>query len=654
MCGITGIYNKEGTLDPAWIEVMTNTLKHRGPDDEGYLGVNFSKNILQSLIGNDSSVQGPHIETFNQPLNLALGHRRLSIIDTSPLGHQPMSNNNETLWIVYNGEIYNYIELRKELQNLGYSFRSLSDTEVLLAAYEEWGKECIHKFNGMWSFVIYDIKKNILFGSRDRFGVKPFYYYLDKSYFAFSSEIKALLTPPFVKKNINSNAVFDYLSFNGIEIDEESFFKNIFELKPSHSFTFDLSAGTFKKWKYYILEYTDQWEPFDTKKSLKHIELVKELLYKAVSLRLRSDVAVGSCLSGGIDSSAIVCTINNIMKKEKLEQIGTKQNVFTASYHNPTIDESKWAKIVVNKTKTSWHQTFPEKNELIHDLEDLIYTQDIPFGSTSIYAQYRVMQLAKEKNIKVLLDGQGGDELFTGYTPCYIPFFSEIIKNLDLKTFSSEIINSKNSPLKNTSLLNGIFQIYKNKIIPTKLKNFIRNNKNYNHLYLNHDFLDQHKSRLFNQYQLPTSLNKMLFKYISGVCLKNLLKYEDRNSMRFSVESRTPFADDKHLIEHVFKIPSSYKIHHSWSKYILREATKNILPREIRLRKDKVGFITPENNWLKNNALRSYITKDLDKFIDTNRLLKDWDMLLTSKPRIGFSNLWKFINIAVWIKVYGL
>ncbi len=657
MCGIAGIFSFKGKIENNWIKRMTDTLIHRGPDDEGFLAVHTQTNKLYHLIGPDSKVAGQRVETFDKSTNLLLGHRRLSIIDISPSGHQPMSNRDSTIWIVYNGEIYNYLELRKELETLGYDFKTNTDTEVLLAAYEQWQEKCLSRFNGMWSFVIYDRRDNVLFGARDRFGVKPFYYYANRGYFAFASEIKALINLPFVKREINSEAVFDYLFFGMKEHEDEGFFKNIFELQPCFAFYYCLSTNTLRKWRYYSLDYADKWETFNKERMNDYVDKTRELLFNAVSLRLRSDVPVGTCLSGGIDSSAIVCFINLMLEKENIKQVGEVQKVFTASYDGQAIDESKWAKIVVDRTKTSWYRTFPKSNELIEDLEDLVYTQDIPFGSTSIYAQYRVMKLARENGIKVLLDGQGGDELFTGYAPYHGTFFLEMLKAFAIGDLIRELGSFGNSPvdLKNVFLY-SIKVLYR-KLIPSSTRKFILMTRRKENNYLSLEFLNEKKDRLQMAMGEPaTSLNKMLYEFISEASLKSLLRYEDRNSMRFSIEARAPFSDDLDLIEYVFRIPSVYKIYSGWSKYLLRAATKGVLPEEIRLRKDKIGFATPEYDWLNElkEEFRSYMTDDLRDFLDVAKIRRDWDTLIRKQKQTGITELWGFINFAVWKKVYAL
>jgi len=659
MCGIAGIYSSTKKVENTWIKKMTSARTHRGPDDEGFLAVTKETNECYHLTGSDSKVSGPKIYSFNKAAKLFLGHRRLSILDPTPLGHQPMSNRDGSIWIIHNGEIYNYQELREVLKNIGYQFRSNTDTEVLLTAYEELGEKCLSKLNGMWSFVIYDTKKNILFGARDRFGVKPLYYYIDQNYFAFASEIKALIKLPFIKKEINPKAVFCYLVLNKNDHEEEGFFKNIFEFQPSFAFYYCFSTNTIKKWRYYSLDYIDEWETFNAKRFENYADRTRQLVSNAISLRIRSDVPVGSCLSGGLDSSTIVCFINDILKKENIKQIGEKQKVFTASYDGNSIDESKWAKIVVDNTKTAWNRTFPRSHEFIEDLEDFVYIQDIPFGGTSVYAQYRVMKLARENGIKVLLDGQGGDELFTGYQTYYKVFFIEMLKALAMKDIMRELGNLKNSPIKIDALFLSVSKLLTSLLAPNmhRLRAFLLRMRRAENNYLNTDFWNENSKRLQMAKSQPiTCLNEMLNLYISGPKLKSLLRYEDRNSMRFSIEARTPFADDIELIEYVSKIPSVYKIHCGWSKYLMRAVTKGILHEEIRLRKDKIGFATPEYNWLNENkeVFRSYITNDLGEFFKVDKIRRDWNILTKRQSKSDITSLWKFINLAIWRKVYAL
>jgi asparagine synthase (glutamine-hydrolysing) len=657
MCGIAGFFNQNAAIGPHTIRLMTDTLRHRGPDDEGYLAANTLSGSLWELTGPASAIARRRIEEFREDAILWLGHRRLSIIDLSAAGHQPMTNAGQWLWIVYNGEIYNFIELREELKGLGHIFRTNTDTEVLLAAYERWGKECVHKFNGMWAFVIYDRRKNVLFGSRDRFGVKPLYYFFDGKQFAFASEIKALMKLPCMRNQINPAALFDYLVLDVEEKEEEGLFKDIFELFPSHSFEFNLQANSFSKWRYFRLEYEGAWHNFNKCTFDSQIDILRVLISDAIRIRLRSDVMVGSCLSGGIDSSSIVCIVNDLMRQRGFPQIGDTQKVFTACYYDARIDESKWAKIVADGTAVDWLRTFPTKGQLWDDLEDLIYTQDLPFGSTSIYAQFRVMKLVRESGVKVLLDGQGGDELFSGYPHYYRAFFLELIRKAPLARLVSEYANLHNAPISRSRLFLLSLKTPAASVLPGSTRSFLIKNVINENRYISSAFWNenQHRLAMFRDMLFP-SLNQMLHFYMTGQNLKTLLRYEDRNSMRFSIEARAPFADDINLINHVFQIPSTYKIHNGWSKYLLRESMRGLLPAEIHRRKDKIGFSTPQTIWLRElkSQLQDTISGDLGGFIDAKRLLKDWDQILDGRHAHGADFLWRLVNFALWKKVYAL
>jgi asparagine synthase (glutamine-hydrolysing) len=632
------------------ILMMTNALRHRGPDDEGYIAINTETLKITELIGNDSVVSGININDFKEKANLYLGHRRLSIIDPTPAGHQPMANDDSSIWIIFNGEIYNYIEIREELKVKGYNFKTSCDTEVIIKAYEEWDFECLHKFNGMWAFVIYDSRKNILFGARDRFGVKPLYYYLDNNHFAFASEIKALLKIPFYERKINEKAVFDYLVLNLEEYESESFFKNIFELKPANYFVFDLKSKKLNFENYYKLDYLKTFASFDEKKLYEYKKNVRSRIFDAINIRLRSDVPIGTCLSGGIDSSTVVCVINDFLKQREIEQIGKTQKVFTACYEDKSVDESKWAKIVVDHTNTDWFKTYPKAEELFNDLEDLIYYQDIPFGSTSIYAQYRVMKLAKENNVKVLLDGQGGDELFGGYHIYYKVYLAELISKGYYKTALREYEEIRKSGARP---LEGTFKILLTPFIPAFLKDSFGKLKYPALRYLNDDFAKRFTNRVFVE-ENSNSLNEFLQRHMTYLNLKTLLKYEDRNSMRFSIEARTPFADDMNLIEYVFKIPSAYKIHNGWTKYLMRTSMEGILPKEIQWRRDKIGFATPEKEWLQKNSniLKSYIRKELSDYLNLNKILNAWENLITLGNADVLRFIWRLVNLSLWYKKF--
>ena len=646
MCGIGGIvWRKKGSaLQSAFL--LSSSLAHRGPDSSGYLL--FQKDGFQFF----DDVNKAKTFAITSTPHLVLIHRRLAIIDLTKAGCQPMEYDNGRLWITYNGEIYNYIELREELKLKGYKFKTNTDTEVILASYDLWGKDCVHKFNGMWAFVILDTKRNILFGSRDRFGVKPLYFSISSDFFVFSSEIKAILKLPFIKKEINPKAVFQYLMFDLEEGEEQGFIKGIYELMPSFAFEYDIRTNELKKWRYYELSFETEYKSFEHRKFCRYTKDVKKHIFDAVKIRLRSDVPIGSCLSGGIDSSSIVCVINELLKTNSYPQVYEKK-LFTASFKMGKIDESKWAKLVSEYTKGKWYPVFPNHLSLMEDIEDLVYTQDIPFGSLSIYAQYCVMRKAKKENVKVMMDGQGADELFTGYISYYWPYLKELIKNDKLSALR-ELFSLKNSPLSYSQIIYALNSL---------LKKGSPYGSRYDLLsrYINKDLVETFKreepllSNKVTGYKTD-SLNHVLYNFMTGPRLKSLLRYEDRNSMRFSIETRTPFSDDVKLIETVFAIPSSYKIRNGWSKFLLRSAMKGIVPTAILKRREKIGFTVPEAVWLRRlkHSLLDLMSKDTKEFINLQLLIKEWDIFLKAQPNIGITGLWRFINLGIWRRIFSL
>jgi len=656
MCGIAGIVR----FDNSSVDVvkaarrMNEAIKHRGPDGDGYLVINGDKET--SVFGNDTPSTIIESGILHKPTasigkidnaDAILAHRRLSIIDVQSTGYQPMCNVDKSLWIVHNGEIYNYKELREELSKLGYSFHTHSDTEVILAAYKQWGADCVNHFNGMWAFVIYDKAKQQLFTSRDRFGVKPFYYVHNDSCFAFASEQKALLAGGVVDFKPNASAIFDYWIYSNIERQEEGMFLGILELLPAHSLTLNLKTGELKKQKYYTLPYSKEYEndKFDEKQS---IEKIRSLVDGAVKLRLRADVEVGSCLSGGIDSSSIVSLIRNSNH--------SSLNTFTVAFDDKRIDEGHWAEIISKHTQSNAHVVKPNSQELLSDLKNLIYCQDIPIWSTSTYAQYKVMQLIKETGIKVVLDGQGGDELFAGYESYYFYYLQDILNTYGVSSFikaSKEIqklVPSLKQYFKQMVLKEYLFKLPAKQQLTARLS--IHNELKY----LNRDFLSQHVSQLNDKPRVAESVNEALSDDFNNGWLKSFLKCEDRCSMWHSVESRTPFSDDIKLIEYVFSIPSKYKIQGGQLKPLLREAMRGIVPQQVLDRKDKKGYMTPGPTWIADihKDLR-YIFDNpvLDDFMDRKKILADYDKLFNNPHKPDNNRIFKLIAFPMWLTIFS-
>jgi asparagine synthase (glutamine-hydrolysing) len=599
MCGIAGIIDLSGKdVSSEAISSMTDIISHRGPDDEGVY------------------VDG----------NLGLGHRRLSILDLSASGHQPMFLEDRYV-IVYNGEVYNYLEIREELILLGHEFQSKSDTEVILRSYSVWGEECVHKFNGMWSFVIYDKQAKTAFCSRDRFGIKPFYYAFVDDLFVFGSEIKQLL-PFFGKRIVNKKVLLDYLVFGLEEHLDETFFNGIIKLPASHQLLFNLSDNSITKKKYYSINIDPAVAQLSKEDST---ELWKNEFDRAVSYRLRSDVKVGTCLSGGVDSSSIA----SIASSSYSINNDNKFCAITAKSEDVSNDESGYAKQVVDFSNLDWHLVTPKNEDFKKVLDKVIEAQEEPFGSTSIVMQYFVMEKAKEIDCTVLLDGQGGDETLLGYGKYYpaylmsLPFLQRVVA-----FFKS----STNSKLSRRDLL--LYMLY---FTNAKLR-MKRQFKRYSFLKKEY-FTFTSKNIMERLAEVYTDVNKLQVFEIEKTQLPHLLRYEDKNSMRHSVETRLPFLDYK-LLELSLSINHQYKITDGWTKHILRKSMVGKLPEEVIWRKNKFGFESPAKIWLSDKA---WLLKEINKSKILSKLSKS---VITEKDDLNL--LWKLFNIARWEQIYNV
>jgi asparagine synthase (glutamine-hydrolysing) len=543
--------------------------------------------------------------------------------------------------VVFNGEIYNYIELREELKTVGHQFRTNTDTEVLLAAYQEWGHACQNRFNGMWAFVIYDRKTKKVFASRDRHGIKPFYYYVTGSFFAFASEIPPLLSLMPQKPTPENLAIFDYLVFNRTDQTDKTFFSEIKKLQHGHSLSFDLQSTTLYpetaliKW-YNLKENVSKAERF------KNPEEYRELFSSSIGLRLRSDVPVGVCLSGGLDSSSIVSVLLKDFQKKDL-------NTFSAVY-NPgqACDESAYIKLFSTDLKNMFY-TKPSAQSLLQDLEKFISAQAEPISSTSPYAQYKVMELAKN-HVVVTLDGQGADEELAGYEYFFGFFFKDLLKNGKIKRLISEMYHYARIH-KSIYGFKTLMYFLLPEIWRTKLS--ILGNG-----YIMKDFYDAHldKTEISEGLYGSGSLQDALLNHFEYK-LEHLLKWEDRNSMWFSLEARIPFLDYR-LVEKTLALNSDLIINKGMTKYILRESMKGTLPEPILKRTDKIGFGTPQDEWFRTSDFQQYILDLINStsfksrtFWDENKIKKIYENHLSFKGNHA-KEIWKWIHLENWFRMF--
>lgn len=638
MCGIAGIIIKTeaGFNIHEKLRSLSQALQHRGPDGEGFVSYQnhtctpFYNSLSQKHSRIDLAYTPQKKLTDDSQLStLAFAHRRLSIIDLSETGHQPMSDPSGKIWITFNGEIYNYLELKLELKKIGHSFVSESDTEVIIHAYQEWGVDCVKRFNGMWAFCIFDQEKQICFASRDRFGVKPFYYLNKENFLAFASEQKAFVKAGLLKPAIDSKALHNYLTNGLLENEQKNFFEGLTELWPGTNLIYELKKKTLSITTYYDLKTQNNLENDHLSESAL-IEKIKYSFENAVKIRLRSDVEVGTCLSGGIDSSALAVTM--------AENTQQAVHCFTSVFKNQSINEEKFADAVAKKIQANYFKTEPSLEGFQNELNDLIYSQDVPIWSTSTYAQYKVMALAKEHHIKVVLDGQGADELFGGYHHHFTAKWNNLISQGLYASAFKDILKSNK-----TIHASWLFYLKEN------VKQKYHHHKTAFSEFLTADFLKQYD--ILNPSIAFNNLNEQLIDDIYNTRLKAFLKCEDRCGMWHSVESRTPFSDDVDLINLLFSFNGNKKIKDGVSKYLLREAVKDKLPNEIYTRYDKKGFETPMQDWmrkLKPQMISDIKTANFD-FIKTKNLEK-FDM----NNSFHYKLLFKLFVLSRWQRVFQL
>jgi asparagine synthase (glutamine-hydrolysing) len=572
MCGIAGYVRLAGgTGDPVPpLEGMADLLRHRGPDDHG---------VYRSPRG-----------------EVGFAHRRLSIIDLSSAGHQPMCTEDGALCVVYNGEIYNYAELDQLLESRGHRFRSRSDTETILHAYREWGPACVEHFNGMFSFALWDDRQKLLFCARDRFGEKPFYYNADGNRLAFASEIKALFLDPSVPRAVNRRVLHRYLVDGLLDADSETFFTGIRSLPPAHSLT--VREGRLSLTRYWGLPGEAARERSTPGEALAE-ELV-DLLRDSVRLRLRSDVPVGTCLSGGLDSSSIIWLMSRLQEGPI--------SAFSVIYEEPGFDEGPYVRAMHGAIPLDAHEVRPDGSDLPETLERIIWHNDEPSNSLGQYSQWHVMRLASEFGVKVLLNGQGGDELLGGYLR-YIPTYArELVRRRRLRSSLRELRGHQR--LHGFSVLAGAKQVLY-PLVPGRLRRAYRGLRG--QYLMPESFLAADLAAEFAEPRDEedfSTLQDHLSHDLTVTSVPSLVHAEDRCSMAFSREIRLPFLDHR-LVEFMHAVPAHLKIHEGATKVLLRLGmAKEGLPERVRERHDKKGYPTPVGRWLRTSA-RSWATEIL-------------------------------------------
>lgn len=605
MCGLFGIVHTLTAADPALVERHTNLAAHRGPDGHGIY------------------VDG----------NVGFGHRRLSIVELSELGAQPMRHARRNVCVIHNGEIYNHLELRRELQALGHEFRGQSDTEVILAAWLEWGRDCLARFNGMWAFAIHDAERAEVFVARDRFGVKPLYWMRTSDAVAFASEIRQL-RPLLNSATCNEQLMRDYLATGLTDHTPATFVRGIEQLPGSHWLSIDTNSGRTTEGRWYTPGASQEASRLSPDQAA---EALLALLKDSVRLRLRSDVPVGTCLSGGLDSSSIATLAAPLYR----EAAGRDFRAITAISTEHANNEEAYASIVVQRSRLSWIRITPTFEDFEATLENVIVGQEEPFGSPSVSMQWFVMREARRQGVTVLLDGQGGDEALLGYDRYYGAWARELVSHRGLGALPTawrqlRAANDNMRPMRAAAYLSGsVFAPLRSASLKWRYP-FLR------HPRLpaaQRDFARTTKDAAAMQVHELTSTN-----------LPMLLRYEDRNSMQHGIETRLPFLDYR-IVEFALGLQAATKMREGWTKWPLRRAMDESMPREITWRRNKIGFEAPSRTWLGRllPAIRSAVlaSRFLQPYADQQRLQR---MVNGVDDRM----LWRLYNAHRWAELTGV
>jgi asparagine synthase (glutamine-hydrolysing) len=634
MCGLFASLAFEP--DPKRIDIVS----HRGPDGRGWRVFNTAR--------------GP----------LALGHRRLSIIDLEERSLQPMCTQDERYWLIYNGEIYNYREIREELTAKGVVFRTESDSEVCLQAYITWGEAALQKFMGMFAFLIWDARDQVLFAARDRFGIKPLFFLHNQNGIAFGSEIKQLLDLPGSGRRMNLPRVWDFLAAGYTDHSSDTMFQGVHQLRGGESLLLDLT----------------RWRPGDTLPVKRYYDIPRErgpavseaeasdrfrdLFLDSVKLHLRSDVRVGSCLSGGLDSSSIVCAMDQMLKSS-----GAADAIHTVSacYPNKEVDEKPFMDVVVQNTRTEPHFIYPSAENAFALAEKITWHQDEPYGSTSIYSQWSVFEEARRQQIKVMLDGQGADEQLAGYHGSFFYYAQSLINQGRHLAFARMVYERWQKhglwpPDQLTTMLG-------NRAPPWAVR-YARQAPPVDRSgdgWMGSAMLDTAKppsggglAEVMERDSLAaiSDIGQLCVVFVKGASLPMLLRYEDRNSMAHSIEARVPFLDHR-LVEFTIQLWDQHKIVGGDTKRVLRSAMKGILPETVRQRHDKLGFATPETAWFRGSLKQLVIDGVEDTLARYPGLLNPGETralmnaALEGRRPVDFT-LWRIVNVGLWGRVFNL
>jgi asparagine synthase (glutamine-hydrolysing) len=649
MCGIAGLVERSRRADMGRLHQMSLLMRHRGPDDEGGVLIDSEGGQWMTLGGPDTPPEAYASGTPFAPgrrsshatraqYGVGLTHRRLAIVDLSPTGHQPMCDARAKHWIVYNGEIYNHIELREELQKSGEQWIGTSDTEVILAAYRAWGRDCLSHLNGMFAFALWDGERRELFCARDRFGIKPFYYELTDGGLAFASEPAALVRTRSRRARPRLAAIHDLLALDWVDHESPTFFEGLYQLPPGHWLVYGEEGLALHAWWTLDPNARATGDPEEWSREF------ERLFSDAVRIRLRADVEVGSCLSGGLDSSAVVTTASRFMDRP--------MHAFTCAYdEGPAYDERPYVRSTVEASGATSHVVVPDGSDFWQTFDRLHAQQGEPTAGPGVYSQWKVMGLARDAGLKVLLDGQGGDETLAGYFR-YLPLrLRDLLAGGRLIAFAG-LYGGVASRLGAKTTLGLVTEPWMPSGIVAALRRRFGQGKD---RVLGEALRDVHREPPRAPRGFGSAVRRQQAFDLTRRLLPSLLRYEDRNSMAFSIETRLPFLDYR-LVEFVMSLPDEQRLDGLTTKAILRRSLADRIPPPVLARKDKMGFETPTDVWLRSRFAgevrhRLYTPGPHHQWMDPGVLHDDVESYLVGRRPIGLQ-IWRWLSLESWGRQY--
>lgn len=665
MCGIAAVI-AASPANLSFVQSMCDLIRHRGPDGEGY--TTFDHNLTPMPSGCADTplavytMDAPYAprrrikENGDGAAIAALGHRRLAIVDQSPLAHQPMCTYDARYWISYNGEIYNYIALRDELRRAGYQFATQTDTEVILAAFAHWGEACSDRFNGMWAFVILDRRKNTLFLARDRLGVKPLYYWVSpKGLLGVASEIKQFTAMPGWRARLNGQRAYDFLAWYPIDHTDETLFQGVHQLRPGEKAVLHLNAwqqaldanGRIPVSRWYQLpaaDYKGDWTAARQQFRL--------LFEDAVRIRMKSSVAVGYALSGGLDSSSVVCMSARLAT-------GFSPKTFSMCVEDPQLNEQTWVDHVVNQTGAISTCFSPAGDDLFTFLPKLTWDMDEPFGSPAVFAHWLIMRAASQASIKVMLGGSGSDESFAGYDAFHLPILSTLARKGRFEAMTRELRALRAVQGYGKKDIVKLVLLALAPACARKAYRAIRTRQQGKLEWLNVEKLRAVPINPLRENSIAGGLRVgSLSETLLTVCALPMVQhFVDRNSMAHSIEAREPFLDYR-LIEFAMGLPDNYKMEQGIQKRIIRDAMVDILPEATRLRRSKIGMGTPNHAWVTHGGMEAFRARmrhaiEVSQGVLTPECM-DYAVSVASGQKPFDLAIWRMISFGAWMERFGV